>query len=47
MADEYLDGPQEACLGGVVQSCRVESPDAGRTLRVAGTAIGRAGTVAE
>ena len=39
-----LDGPEEARLGRVVQGCRVESPDAGRA---AGTAIGRAGTVAQ
>src|SRR6266702_7673180 len=47
VVDEYLDGPQEACPGGVVQRCRVESPDAGRTFRVAGTTIVRAGTVVQ
>src|SRR5580704_4357303 len=47
VVDEYLDGPQEACPGGVVQRCRVESPDAGRTFRVTGTAIGCAGTVVQ
>ena len=47
VVDEHLDGPQEARLGGIVQGCRVESPDAGRPSRVAGTAIVRAGTVAQ
>ena len=47
VVDEHLDGPQEASPGGVVQGCRVESPDAGRPSRVAGTAIVRVGTVAQ
>jgi hypothetical protein len=45
--DEYLDGPREACPGGVVQRCRIESPDAGRAFRVAGAAVVRAGTMAQ
>jgi hypothetical protein len=47
MVEEYLDGPQEACSGSVVQRCRAEGPDAGRTAWIAGTTIGRAGTEAQ
>src|ERR1700691_252286 len=44
---EHLDGLQETGPGGVVHCCRVEGPDAGRVVRVAGAAVGRAGTVAQ
>ena len=43
--EEHLDGPQEARPGRVVQRRRVERPDAGRTVRIAGTTVVRAGPV--
>src|SRR5215469_8435133 len=45
--DQDLDGLQEACLGGVVQRCCAQSPDAGRTFLTAASAIVGAGTVAQ
>lgn len=45
--EEHLDGLLEAGPGGVVQRGRVEGPDAIRAVGVAGTAVGRAGTVAQ
>ena len=47
VVEEYLDGPQEARPGRVVQRRRVERPDAGRTFRVAGTTVVRAGPVVQ
>src|SRR5262249_33808819 len=42
-----LEGPQAACPGGVVQSCRVSRPAPGGARRVTGPAICRAGPVAQ
>lgn len=47
VVEEYLDGLQEASLGGVVQSGRVECIDTARTAGVTRPAVVGAGTVSQ